>query len=382
MKNFLKFPNIDEEDKRRRVLSSIFLLFGIPTLLIFGLFHFFKSNYLTFFVDVLACFVFSIIFVRLQNTPNSRSIFRLICTIFIALLLYLLISESKDGSTILWIYTFPIVVFLLFGKKEGLFWTTILFCGAMVVMNFPPFPHTFHYEIGTKIRFPISYILVSIFSYYIEAIRLHMHVALMKEEKKSQKYLDVAGVMLAVLNSKGELTLINQKGCEILQINEDEIIGENWFDHFISQDIVEEIKEIFGKLMTGELDPVEYYENPIITKTGNERILAFHNTLLTDEEGIVNGILFSGEDITDRKLLEVEREKLITKLTNAVNEIQTLRGILPICSSCKKIRDDKGYWNQIEGYIQKHSEAQFSHGICPDCTEKLYPELDGGVDLQ
>ena len=64
------------------------------------------------------------------------------------------------------------------------------------------------------------------------------------------------------------------------------------------------------------------------------------------------------------------------KLSDYISEIQTLRGILPICSSCKKIRDDKGYWNQIESYIQKHSEAQFSHGICPDCAKKFYPDLD------
>jgi len=336
VKNFLKFQNIDEEDKRRRVLISIFLLFGIPTLLIFALFHFLKSNYSTSFVDILGCFAFSICLVRLQNIPDSRSIFRFVSTIFAALLLYLLMSESKDGSTILWMYTFPIVIFLLFGKKEGLFWTTSMFLLAMLVMFFPPFPHTFHYDVGTKIRFPISYILVSLFSYYIEAIRLRMHIALMKEEKKSQKYLDVAGVMLTVLDSNGEITLINQKGCDILEMNDGEAIGKNWFGHFISQDIVDEIKGVFDQLMAGEIEPVEYYENPINTKNGNERNLAFHNTVLTDEEGIVNGIIFSGDDITDRKLLEVEREKLIVKLTKAVNEIQTLRGILPICSSCKK----------------------------------------------
>ncbi len=80
-------------------------------------------------------------------------------------------------------------------------------------------------------------------------------------------------------------------------------------------------------------------------------------------------------DITERKHAEEEREKLIKELQNALAEINTLRGILPICSSCKKIRDDKGYWNQIETYIHKHSLAQFSHGICPDCAKKLYGDL-------
>jgi hypothetical protein len=62
-------------------------------------------------------------------------------------------------------------------------------------------------------------------------------------------------------------------------------------------------------------------------------------------------------------------------LQTALNEVKTLKGILPICASCKKIRDDKGYWNQIESYIHDHSEAEFSHGICPECVKKMYPKL-------
>jgi len=80
-------------------------------------------------------------------------------------------------------------------------------------------------------------------------------------------------------------------------------------------------------------------------------------------------------DITERKKREVEREELITKLEKALAEIKNLQGILPICAHCKKIRDDKGAWSQIEQYISKHSNAQFSHGICPECIQKYYPEL-------
>jgi AmiR/NasT family two-component response regulator len=71
------------------------------------------------------------------------------------------------------------------------------------------------------------------------------------------------------------------------------------------------------------------------------------------------------------KELQIRKEEL----EKALAEINTLRGILPICAHCKKIRDDKGYWNQIESYIHEHSEAQFSHGICPDCAKELYPDF-------
>lgn len=77
-----------------------------------------------------------------------------------------------------------------------------------------------------------------------------------------------------------------------------------------------------------------------------------------------------------RARLESEREALIKELQEALATIKTLSGLLPICASCKKIRDDKGYWNQIESYIRDHSDAEFSHGICPECAKKLYPDID------
>nr|NJM03683.1 hypothetical protein [Desulfobacula sp.] len=67
---------------------------------------------------------------------------------------------------------------------------------------------------------------------------------------------------------------------------------------------------------------------------------------------------------------------MIADLTIALDEIKTLKGIVPICSGCKKIRDDKGYWNLLESYIEKHSEASFTHGMCPECMEKFYGKND------
>jgi PleD family two-component response regulator len=77
---------------------------------------------------------------------------------------------------------------------------------------------------------------------------------------------------------------------------------------------------------------------------------------------------------------ERERDKLIIELEAALARIKTLSGFLPICSYCKKIRDDRGYWNQIEAYIRDHSEAEFTHGICPDCMNKLHPGLISRIE--
>jgi hypothetical protein len=81
----------------------------------------------------------------------------------------------------------------------------------------------------------------------------------------------------------------------------------------------------------------------------------------------------------ERKRAQEEREKLIIELQGALTQVRTLNGLLPICASCKKIRDDQGYWNQIEHYISRHSKATFSHGICPECAKKLYGEFYKGT---
>ncbi len=81
------------------------------------------------------------------------------------------------------------------------------------------------------------------------------------------------------------------------------------------------------------------------------------------------------KEIEQRAAAEKEREELISELREAIAKVKTLSGLLPICASCKKIRDDSGYWNRIEDYISKHSDAEFTHGLCPECATRLYPEF-------
>jgi PAS domain S-box-containing protein len=110
-------------------------------------------------------------------------------------------------------------------------------------------------------------------------------------------------------------------------------------------------------------------------RDGTERWIALAFQPVYDKNSMFLGTRGSNRDISDRKRAEVERENLIHDLQEALSKVKMLSGLLPICASCKKIRDDKGYWKQIESYIRDHSEAVFSHGICPDCAKKEYPEL-------
>ena len=84
---------------------------------------------------------------------------------------------------------------------------------------------------------------------------------------------------------------------------------------------------------------------------------------------------FAQSVVNSRRRAEEGQKRLVSELKEAMAEVKRLSGLLPICSSCKKIRDDKGYWNQLEAYIRDHAEVEFTHGICPECQKKLYSEL-------
>jgi PAS domain S-box-containing protein len=101
-----------------------------------------------------------------------------------------------------------------------------------------------------------------------------------------------------------------------------------------------------------------------------ERTLRAYVEPMRTPNGAITGCIGIALDITEQKRLEEQREELIEELRNALADIKTLRGMLPICAWCKKIRDDRGYWNQIEAYISDHSDARFTHGICPECQKK------------
>lgn len=146
------------------------------------------------------------------------------------------------------------------------------------------------------------------------------------EKDRAQQYLDVAKVIFLGLSSEGNVRLINEKGCELLGYKEKDIVNKNWFDRFVPEKIRGEVKSAFLQLMANNVEPVEYYENPIITKKGEERIIAWRNTVLKDDQGKITGTLSSGEDITEKKKAEEETKDHQRKLIQA-DKMATL-GIL------------------------------------------------------
>jgi PAS domain S-box-containing protein len=127
--------------------------------------------------------------------------------------------------------------------------------------------------------------------------------AIDQEKAQAQTYLDIAEVIIGVLDVNGDIRLINRKGRKVLGYQEKELIGKNWFALCIPEDVREETQAVFRQLITGDTKPAEYHENKVLTKAGIERTIAFHNTVITEGE-TPTGIIFSGEDITERKTIE------------------------------------------------------------------------------
>jgi PAS domain S-box-containing protein len=119
----------------------------------------------------------------------------------------------------------------------------------------------------------------------------------------------------------------------------------------------------------------------VVTKTGEKRILEYRNSLVMDQKGPV-GIRGCARDITERIDYENRLKQEKKKLEEALEHINTLSGLLPICATCKKIRDDKGYWNHLESYIEKHSDAAFSHSICPQCSDEIYGDQEWYIKMK
>ncbi|MBU2648735.1 PAS domain S-box protein [bacterium] len=191
-----------------------------------------------------------------------------------------------------------------------------------------------------KITMPFGYVLkpiqerdlrvtleMALYVAKVESERKKADETLRLEKNRAQHYLDIAGVLLIVLDTDGIVTLINPKGCEIIGHDKEEIIGRSWFDDFLPAEAKKEVKKVFSQIVEGNIEPVEYYENPIVTKDGSQRLIAWHNSVLRANNGEIAGLFSSGEDITERKLANdalKESERRFKAIFNSIPQLLAL----------------------------------------------------------
>jgi len=176
-----------------------------------------------------------------------------------------------------------------------------------------------------------------------------------------------------LLDASGVVRDVNPSFCRNIGYTRNEILGTH-ISRFARESRAV-IRKNLKRLLAGEQ---LHHEVTNVQKDGSLRYYELHETAVTLPDDS-RGILAVSNDITERKASEQQREKLIMELRQALAQVKTLRGLLPICASCKKIRDVRGSWNRIETYISQHSDASFTHGLCPDCAVKTMKQ--GGIKI-
>jgi hypothetical protein len=242
-KVLVKKPDMEVDEERKRFILVVGLLLAIPTGFVFAFQNLMDGDRLEgiLVMSILPAFVINLIV--LKTIENVLVVSRISAFLGLMLLFYELYVGGGNGYAFVWFFPVPLVVFFLFGKREGSIWILLSFIIALIFLSLNLSSHSYHSSFIS--RFLASYAMVAVFSFGIEASR-HRYYTELAEEKE--------------------------------------------------------------------------------------------------------------------------------RLEEATKQIKILSGLLPICSSCKKIRDDKGYWKQIEGYIHEHSEATFTHTVCPECVRELYPD--------
>jgi hypothetical protein len=244
--NYLIPVQNTSEEKRKRLLVVGSVLLAIPFLAMYTIQGLGSRNWLNLAMNGGTLVIYATSFGILLRISDGIRIYRLLTLVLTTLFIYNIVNGPNGQLSIMWMLTFPPVIFFIFGLPEGLFWFGLIVTSVITVLGFPHVFGTYHYHPETVFQFTVLFILFT-------------------------------GLSI---------------GAELLR----------WY---------------------------------------------FHDTL----------------------------EQQRTELGKALENVRTLGGLLPICSVCKKIRDDRGYWNQLETYLSSHSDAKFSHGMCDDCFQEQYPDI-------
>ena len=199
------------------------------------------------------------------------------------------------------------------------------------------------------------------------------------ERKRAEEALRASEERYRSLASSIDSMYLVDKDCRYMFVNEQcrrrygiplkDIIGKRYNDFHSegnSEKFAKIVKDVFE---TGKAIQMEH-----LSERDKSFFLRTFSPAMDQEGKSIAAVTIVSKDITERKRAEEALEEERRQLRQALDEVRTLRGIVPICANCKKIRDDEGYWNQVEKYVSDHTEAKFSHGICPDCIKIVYPE--------
>ena len=385
------------------------------------------------FVHIIAVvLIFNLIYLR----KSDNYMFPIYCgtSIVAAYYIYALITGGVNNTGYLWFFTFPLFALFLLGSKKGIIASLLLIILSIVFFSIRLDYSTFTtYSTHFKIRFILSYLVVSLFAYLYETLRektqrilsttnaeLHHTVAdlrdtewklkksseelekkviertnkiaytlkrlkkelkhrkqaedaLKKNEVQKKAILDASVDRIRLVDKDLRIIWANKTTTKELGLDPEEIIGKTCYEVLVGRNTPCPGCPAVKSIKTGRIEQTVMHKTESKTIKG-EVYWDSYGVPIKDDSGNIVHIIEITRNITERKLIEEALRHERDKLRDALDNIKTLRGLIPICAHCKKIRDDKGYWNQIESYIRDHSEADFSHSICPQCQKELYPD--------
>ncbi len=268
--------------------------------------------------------------------------------------------EKSDASTNQAVHEGTIFIPLRYHRKKD---------GTVFPVEIVGGPYTWQ---GRRVMFALAHDITN---------RQQMEAALRHSERKFRSVIEQANDAIVLVDETGQVIEWNPAAEHIIGMKRTEVLGQMVWDvqfgtlpaECQTPAFYEQLKSLLQTRYQTDQHPQspQTHETEIQHPDGTRRTIQTAEFLVKTEHGFLRGSII--RDVTERKQAEAERERLIAELQTILAQVKQLSGLLPICANCKKIRDDHGYWQQVEVYIRDHSEADFSHSICPDCTEKLYP---------
>ena len=202
--------------------------------------------------------------------------------------------------------------------------------------------------------------------------RKRIEEVLRESEERFRRIFENGPIGMVMAGPDFRILRANGSICRMLGYAEQELAGQS-METFTHPEDRQKTAELAGQLMRGQI-PLFRMEKRCLKKDGEALWTNLTTAAMRNRKGEVLYALCMIEDISNRKFVEEERERLIRELKDAVARVKTLSGLLPMCAWCRNVRDDKGYWKKVEAYIEEHSDASFTHGICPECLKKYDPE--------
>ncbi len=394
-------PNIilEMEKKEKKNILKLLMMIGIPFLIYFISKNLFVGRFLSAFLMAPMLILMSlgvpVLLKRIDKDEDTGFLYKLLFYaffLFFGIIIIYLIGLEGNFSRLPWFYIFPLLAFLILGYKSGFVFTAIVFIATFFLSFISPNVESIVIE-DMRFRFFVSIIIIMIISFVMERWRvqykeqlIQSHYKLLQSEYKikknieklqlsEEKYRNLVNTMhegLVGVDANWNMNFVNDRFTNIIGYSKDQLIGKSFFK-LISNETRQIAEKQHELRKNGENS---LYELELIPSDKKKIYVLCSPNPSYDGDGNYLGGFGVISDITDRKSFELEREKLISELQEALENIKTLQGLIPICSSCKKIRNDQGYWDILESYLQRHSNAQFSHSICPECSDKLYGNED------